>query len=251
MNEASHIVKSFDGDLDYLNSEITNMGELVIQQLEKALKSVVDSDPQLANEVIESDPEIDAIEHSIDTFAIRTIALRQPVASDLRAVIAALKVSSHLERIADYATNIAKRALSLSEIKYTPAIGKAVPRLMRLAQDMIKDILKAYIQRDDVQAKEVWERDVELDEMYMSFLRELLTYMMEEPRNINACTQFLFIAKNIERIGDHATNIAELVHYLISGHQFEEPRPKGERDQMGQLLETNFGGSRPLSPAES
>ncbi len=231
MTESSHIVKSFDLDLEHLNSEITNMGELVIQQLENALKAVVSNDSALAHQVIDKDPEIDEIEHSIDTFAIRTIALRQPVASDLRAVISALKVSSHLERIADYATNIAKRALSLSEVKYTPSIGSAVPRLMRLAQDMIKDVLHAYINRDDTKAKEVWERDVELDEMYMSFLRELLTYMMEDPRNINACTQFLFIAKNIERIGDHATNIAELVHYLISGHAFDEPRPKGEGEQ--------------------
>lgn len=227
MGEKSHIVKAFDADLDHLNSEITNMGELVIQQLENALQSVVKNDSALANAVIDKDPEIDQIEHNIDTFAIRTIALRQPVASDLRAVISALKVSSHLERIADYASNIAKRSISLSEVKYSSSIGNAVPRLMRLAQDMIKDVLHAYINRDDLKAKEVWQRDVELDEMYMSFLRELLTYMMEDPRNISACTQFLFIAKNIERIGDHATNIAELVHYLISGHAFEEPRPKG------------------------
>jgi phosphate transport system protein len=232
MTETSHIVKSFDSDLEHLNSEIINMGELVIQQLEKALKAVVANDADLANDVIDSDPEIDEIEHNIDTFAIRTIALRQPVARDLRAVIAALKVSSHLERIADYAVNIARRGISLSELKHSPAIGKTVPRLMRLAQDMIKDVLTAYINRDDVKAKEVWERDVDLDEMYMSFLRELLTYMMEEPRNISACTQFLFIAKNIERIGDHATNIAELVHYLISGHAFEEPRPKGESEVL-------------------
>jgi phosphate transport system protein len=233
MTETSHIVKSFDLDLEHLNSEITNMGELVIKQLEMALQSVVKSDAALAQEVIDHDPSIDAIEHNIDTFAIRTIALRQPVASDLRAVISALKVSSHLERIADYATNVAKRAMTLSELKYSSSIGNAVPRLMRLAQDMIKDVLNAYISRDDLKAKEVWSRDVELDEMYMSFLRELLTYMMEDPRNITACTQFLFIAKNIERIGDHATNIAELVHYLISGHAFEEPRPKGEHEQMG------------------
>lgn len=231
MTESSHIVKSFDMDLEHLNSEIAGMGELVIRQMEKSLTSVVDQDIALANQVIESDPEIDAIEHSIDSFAIRIIALRQPVAQDLRAVISALKVSSHLERIADYATNIAKRGLSLSEVKYPPAIGKAVPRLMRLAQEMIRDVLNAYINRDDKEAKAVWERDAELDEMYMSFLRELLTYMMEEPRNISACTQFLFIAKNIERIGDHATNIAELVHYMISGHQFEEPRRKGEGEQ--------------------
>lgn len=228
MSESSHIVKSFDSDLEHLNSEILSMGELVIQQMEKALRSVVKNDSELAREVIEKDPEIDLIEHNIDTFAIRTIALRQPVASDLRAVISALKVSSHLERIADYTANIAKRAVSLSEISYATSLGSAVPRLMRLAQEMIQDVLDAFMQRDDPKAKEVWNRDAELDDMYLSFLRELLTYMMEDPRNINACTQFLFIAKNIERIGDHATNIAELVHYLISGHIYEEPRPKVE-----------------------
>lgn len=230
MGESSHIVKSFDSDLEHLNSQILHMGEMVIQQMDKVLKSVVENNPDLAHAVIEKDPEIDFIEHSIDTFAIRTIALRQPVASDLRAVISALKVSSHLERIADYATNIAKRAITLSEISYTSSLGSPVTRLMRLAQVMIKDVIEAYMQRNDVKAKEVWLRDAELDEMYMSYLRELLTYMMEDPRNINACTQFLFIAKNIERIGDHVTNVAELVHYLISGHIFEEPRPKGDSD---------------------
>ncbi|MBP6985866.1 MAG: phosphate signaling complex protein PhoU [Alphaproteobacteria bacterium] len=230
MGESSHIVKSFDSDLEHLNSQILHMGEMVIQQMDKVLKSVVENNPDLAHEVIEKDPEIDFIEHSIDTFAIRTIALRQPVASDLRAVISALKVSSHLERIADYATNIAKRAITLSEVSYSSSLGSPVTRLMRLAQAMIKDVIEAYMQRNDVKAKEVWLRDAELDEMYMSYLRELLTYMMEDPRNINACTQFLFIAKNIERIGDHVTNVAELVHYLISGHIFEEPRPKGDSD---------------------
>lgn len=230
MSSTEHIVKSFDGDLRHLNEQIESMGQLVISQIEQALTALTERNVSLAKAIIARDPEIDAIEHDIDTFAIRTIALRQPVARDLRAVIAALKVSSHLERIADYASNIAKRAIGLTEVHQIPPVGGTVPRLIRHALEMIKDVLAAYISLDDKQATEVWQRDAELDEMYMSFMRELLTYMLEDPRNISACSQYIFVAKNIERIGDHATNIAELVHYLVSGHPFATPRPKGEHE---------------------
>lgn len=231
MSTTEHIVKSFDGDLKHLHDQIESMGKLVISQIEKALTAVTEMNITLAKAIIAKDPEIDAIEHEIDTFAIRTIALRQPVARDLRAVIASLKVSSHLERIADYATNIAKRGISLSEVSQIPPVGSAVPRLIRHAQGMIEDVLTAYVTLDDAKATAVWTRDAELDEMYMSFMRELLTYMMEDPRNISACSQLLFVAKNIERMGDHATNIAELVHYLVSGQLYSTPRPKGEGEQ--------------------
>lgn len=231
MNETAHIVKSFDGDLKHLNDQIVDMGKLVIQQIEDAVTSITDLNIDLANKVVQKDPEIDNIEHEIDSFAIRTIALRQPVARDLRAVIAALKVSSHLERIADYATNIAKRTATVAESRNFSTDGQAVPRMIRHAIEMIQEVLEAYVNQDDKKAESVWKRDVELDQMYMGYVRELLTYMMEDPRNISACTQFLFIAKNIERIGDHTTNIAELVHYLISGHAFDHPRPKGKGEQ--------------------
>jgi len=227
MNMSQHIVKSFDQDLDHLNAQIATMGQLVVTQIEKSIEAVINRDEELASKVILGDQQIDQLEHEIDDFAVRTIALRQPVAGDLRTVIAALKVATHLERTADYANNIAKRAISLVDMSKIPSI-QTVPQMTKFAQTMIEDVLQAYIKRDDSQALAVWKRDIDLDEMYMGFLRELLTYMMEDPRNISPCTQLLFVAKNIERIGDQATNIAEMVHYQVFGKPFEEPRPKGK-----------------------
>lgn len=226
---SDHIVKSYDKDLNYLNHQITDMGNLVISQLQAAIQAVMTQDCDIAAAVIDKDPMVDAFENEIDTVAVRTIALRQPVAGDLRSVITALKISSHLERIADYAANISRRAISLSKVTKSPPMSP-VPRMALVAEGMINDVLSAYTTRDNEKALDVWKRDAELDEMYVSFLRELLTYMMEDPRNISPCTQLLFIAKNIERIGDHATNIAEMVHYLVSGELFEEPRLRGNRD---------------------
>lgn len=226
---SDHIVKSYDKDLNYLNHQITDMGNLVISQLQAAIQAVMTQDCDIAAAVIDKDPMVDAFENEIDTVAVRTIALRQPVAGDLRSVITALKISSHLERIADYAANISRRAISLSKVTKSPPMSP-VPRMALVAEGMINDVLNAYTTRDNEKALDVWKRDAELDEMYVSFLRELLTYMMEDPRNISPCTQLLFIAKNIERIGDHATNIAEMVHYLVSGELFEEPRLRGNRD---------------------
>jgi phosphate transport system protein len=226
---SNHIVKSYDKDLNYLNHQITDMGQLVISQLKAAIQAVMNRDIVIATAVIEKDPMVDAFENEIDTVAVRTIALRQPVAGDLRSVIAALKISSHLERIADYAANISRRAISLSDVTKFPPMSP-VPRMALVAEGMINDVLNAYTTRDDDKALAVWQRDAELDDMYVSFLRELLTYMMEDPRNIGPCTQLLFVAKNIERIGDHATNIAEMVHYMVSGLPFKEPRPIGNRN---------------------
>ncbi len=223
---SKHIVQSYDKDLSYLNNQIAEMGQLVTTQLVNAVDAVVNGDNALAQKVIAGDPKVDKLEHKIDDFAIRMIALRQPMAEDLRAIIAAIKVSSHLERMADYAKNIARRFLALSKMSQIPSIN-VMRRMTEMAVEMIKDVVDAYIERDDEQAYAIWQRDVNLDEMYISFLRELLTYMMEDPRNIGASTELLFIAKNIERIGDHSTNIAEMVHYQIYGVPFEEPRPKG------------------------
>ncbi|MGB0935565.1 MAG: phosphate signaling complex protein PhoU [Alphaproteobacteria bacterium] len=228
---AGHIVKSFDDDLSHLKGQIREMGILVNQQLERVLEVLAKRDKELAQIVIDSDPEIDELEQEIDDFAVRIIALRQPVGRDLRRVVSSLKVSSHLERIADYATNIAKRTQTLPDITKVPGIG-AIPRMIKTAQQMIIDVVEAYLSKDDEKAVEVWNRDVELDDMYMSFLREMLTYMMEDPRNITICTQLLFMAKNIERAGDHATNIAELVNYLVHGKNFEDARPKGKHEDI-------------------
>ncbi|KAB2835847.1 MAG: phosphate signaling complex protein PhoU [Caedimonadaceae bacterium] len=221
-----HIVKSYDEDLKFLNDKIKDMGKMAVNQLKRAIEAIVERNATLALQIIETDPLIDKIEHEIDTFAIRMIALRQPVAKDLRHVVSALKVSSHLERLADYATNIARRAITLSGMPHNLSMH-VISRMADLVQGMIKDVLQAYATGDDKKAHQVWNGDKEVDEMYLSYLRELLTYMMEDPRNIGPCTELLFVAKNLERMGDHATNIAELVHYFNYGEPFKDPRPKG------------------------
>ncbi len=224
---SNHIVKSYDEDLKYLSHQISMMGELAIAQLNNAIRAVLDRDSAFALKVIDKDPTIDQIEHDIDAFAIRMIALRQPVAKDLRNIISALKVSNHLERIADYATNIARRSLSIAGLPKIPSID-GLPRMTEMAASMINDVVFAYIKGDDKQALKVWRRDQELDEKYIDYLHSLLAHMAEDPHNMNVYTQLLFVAKNIERIGDHTTNIAEMVYYLVRGIPFAEPRPKGD-----------------------
>lgn len=221
-----HIVKSYDEDLKFLNDKIKDMGKMAVSQLKRAIDAIIERNTSLALQIIETDPLIDQIEHEIDTFAIRMIALRQPVAKDLRHVVSALKVSSHIERIADYSTNIARRAITLATMPHTLSLH-VISRMADLVQTMIKDVVQAYATGDDKKAHQVWNGDSEVDEMYLSYLRELLTYMMEDPRNIGPCTELLFVAKNLERIGDHATNIAESVHYFNYGEPFKDPRPKG------------------------
>lgn len=220
-----HIVKSYDEDLRNLNVHITKMAEMTLVQLDKAIEAIISGQLTLAQEVITSDPQIDALEHEIDGLAVRMIALRQPVAQDLRSILTALKVSSHLERIADYATNIARRAINLTNLQgiHSPT---ALKRMIDMTKEMIRDVVTAYTSLNVDMAMSVWRRDLEVDEMYTSYFRELLTYMMEDPRSISACTQLLFAAKNIERVGDHATNIAEMVYYLVHGRPVTEFRHK-------------------------
>lgn len=222
-----HIVKSYDEDLKNLNEKLTKMGQLTVLQLERSVQALIERDPSLAAQVIAQDPEIDALEHEIDSFAIRTIALRQPVAKDLRNIVAALKIASHLERIADYARNISRRSLDLNNMPQVQGM-KALSRLVQITVTMIQDVLTAYETGDLALAMKIWEKDQEVDEMYTSYLRELLTYMMEDNRQIGACTQLLFAAKNIERAGDHAANIAEIVHYYVEGTPFKDPRSHGD-----------------------
>jgi phosphate transport system protein len=236
---SEHTVKSYDDELKNLNQTIAQMGGLAEAQLQSAIEALVRRDSDLAAQVVQSDARIDELEHQISIMAVRMLALRQPMAQDLREVVAALKISSDLERIGDYAANVAKRAIALS---HTPPIQPAngIPRMARLAQQIIKDVLDAYIEHDADKALEVWQRDEEVDEMYTSLFRELLTYMMEDPRNISPCTHLLFIAKNIERIGDHATNIAETIHFLVLGRPIEALRPKGDN--------TSFSVVEPPAP---
>jgi phosphate transport system protein len=158
---------------------------------------------------------------------VRMLALRQPMAQDLREVVAAIKIASDIERIGDYAKNIAKRAIVLSTHAPLKPVA-SIPRMSQLALQIIKDVLDAYIEKDAEGARAAWRRDEEVDEMYNSVFREMLTYMMEDPRNIGPCTHLLFIAKNIERIGDHATNVAEIVYFLVHGRSLDEERPKGD-----------------------
>lgn len=223
---SEHIVSSYDNDLNYLNSRIKDMGDIVKSQLEKAAEAITSNNKELAKSVVKGDPKVDELERDIDTYAIRMIALRQPLASDLRAVVASLKVSSHLERIADYAANISRRTAAMENVSDKISL-RPINRISAMAIAMIDDVLNSFINRDDDLATDVWKRDADLDCMYTGYVRELLTYMMEDPRNIGTCTELLFVAKNLERIGDHATNIAEMTHYLIHGAPFKEPRIKG------------------------
>ncbi|MFI4988358.1 MAG: phosphate signaling complex protein PhoU [Alphaproteobacteria bacterium] len=228
---AEHIVKAYDQELDQLNNTIAQMGGLAEIQLANAIAAVVQRDSELAVETVEADTRIDALEHEVQDQVVRLLALRQPMARDLRNIVAALKISSDLERIGDYATNVAKRAIVLSQTQAVrPAY--AVPRMGAIAQTLIKDVLDAFAERNTEKALKVWRSDEELDDMYSGLFRELLTYMMEDPRNITPSTHLLFIAKNIERIGDHATNIAETVHFLVEGGPFREHRPKGDNSSF-------------------
>ena len=221
-----HIVTAYDEELKQLHALIGRMGGLVETQLEGAVQAVLKRDPDLAQRIRQGDKEIDRLEHDADAMALRLIALRQPMAVDLRNTIAALKIAADLERFGDYAKNVAKRAIAISQMPHIPSPG--LDRMARLVQAMIKDVLDAYLENDTDKAIAVWNQDVEVDQLYNSLFRELLTYMMEDPRNITGCTHLLFIAKNIERMGDHATNIAETVHYQVKGVELPDDRPKGE-----------------------
>jgi phosphate transport system protein len=222
-----HTVRSFDEQLKRLNESIARMGGLVEAELAAAIQAFQRRDAELAERTVASDREVDAMERAIDEQAIQVLALRQPMASDLRVVVGSLRIAGDLERIADYAKNVAKRTLALNQV---PAVRLAasIPRMGRLVQQIIKEVLDAYVERDADKAHAAWSRDEEVDGMYNSLFRELLTYMMEDPRNITPCTHILFIAKNIERMGDHATNIAETIYFVVHGVPMLETRPKGD-----------------------
>jgi phosphate transport system protein len=228
---AEHIIKSYDEELARLSKLIVEMGGLAESQLAAAIEAVAQRDSELALRVVEADAKVDELEREADNLAIRLLALRQPMARDLREILVALKISSDLERIGDYAANVAKRSIALAQTSpIQPA--HALPRMARLALLLIKDVIDAYVDRDAEKALAVWRRDEELDEMYASLFREFLTYMMEDPRNIGGYTHLLFMAKNIERIGDHATNIAENLYYMVHGTPLTAARPKGDKSSL-------------------
>ncbi len=222
-----HIVKSYDEELNRMTGVIAQMGGLVEQQISASVAALVRRDTERAAEIVAIDRRIDMLEDEVEQLALRLLALRHPVAFDLRQVTTALKIASDLERMGDYAANVAKRTITLSKLEpIRPSFQ--IPRIAELVQGMVKDVLDAFVDRDVEKALSVWRRDEDVDAIYNSLFRELHTYMMEDPRHITPCTHMLFIAKNLERIGDHATNVAEQVNFLVRGKTVEEERPKGD-----------------------
>jgi len=226
---STHIVSSFEDDLRTLSRTIAEMGGHAEQLVERSISALLRADPDLAREVIESDKRVDELQRIVEERAVLLIARRQPLAQDLRETVAAMRISSDLERIADLGKNIARRALAIQSETFSQKVRIGVEHLAELGLRQVKKVLDSYATHDLQTAREVCRRDEEIDAVYTSLFRQLLTYMMEDPRNISMCTHLLFCAKNIERIGDHATNIAETVHYMITGEQWSEPRQSSTR----------------------
>ncbi|HXA23545.1 MAG TPA: phosphate signaling complex protein PhoU [Acetobacteraceae bacterium] len=222
-----HVVKSYDQELKRLRSMITQMGGIVETQVALAAEAIMHRDAAAAARAVEEDPKVDALEREVETFVIRLLALRQPVAGDLRQIVAALKITGDIERIGDYAANVAKRSIVLAEFSL-PYSLTGLAHMARLVQQQLKSVIDAFGDNDADKAMEVWRSDQVVDDIYNAIFRELITYMMEDPRNITPCTHLLFIAKNLERIGDHATNVAETVYYAVKGESLPESRPKGD-----------------------
>lgn len=222
-----HTVKSFSEQLETLSSTVAQMGGLCEAQLADAIDAIVKRDTALAEQVVAGDRRVDLLQVQAENQAIKLLALRQPLAVDLRETLAAIKCAGELERIGDMAKNIAKRAIVLNReppIRLTQGLA----RMGRQALSQLKMVLDAFSDRDPTAAQTVWRQDGEVDEIYNSLFRELLTYMMEDPRTIGLCTHLLFVAKNLERIGDHATNIAEVVYHMVKGEQLDADRPKAD-----------------------
>ncbi len=232
-----HIVTSFDEELSRLSDLLSRMGGLAESQLESSIEALQKRDSSLAESAIANDRRIDELHVEVDELAIRLLALRQPMATDLRHIVTALKVAPIVERIGDYSKNVAKRTIALNQMPPVKPLF-TIPRMGRMVREMTKDVLDAFSNKDVAMAREVWVRDKEVDDMYDSLFRELLTYMMEDARNITACTHLLFVARNIERIGDLATNIAELIHYQVEGVALDEDRPKADESSIA-VVEPN------------
>ncbi|HEY1934674.1 MAG TPA: phosphate signaling complex protein PhoU [Acetobacteraceae bacterium] len=222
-----HVVKSYDLQLKRLRNFLTEMGGIVESQVALAAQAIVNRDAAAATRAVEADPRVDALEREAEQFVIGLLALRQPVAGDLRQIVAALKITGELERIGDYAANVAKRSIVLAQFAMPLSLA-GLAHMATLVQEHLKTIIDAIADNDADKAVDVWRSDQIVDDMYNAIFRELITYMMEDPRNITPCTHLLFIAKNLERIGDHATNIAEMVYYAVTGEVLPDTRPKGD-----------------------
>ena len=222
-----HIVRSYDTDLEGIRRSLAEMGGMAERMLGDSTVALVRRDTALAQKIISADQRLDNLQREVEEKAVLTIARRQPLAQDLRELISAIRLASDIERVGDLAKNIAKRAVAIAgqfQPPHRAVVG--LEHISRLVQAQLKDVLDAYAATNEQKALEVWRRDDEIDALYTSLFRELLTYMMEDPRNITFCTHLLFCAKNIERIGDHTTNIAETIHYLVTGDSLDVNRPK-------------------------
>jgi phosphate transport system protein len=231
-----HTAKAFDADLQEITRKVAEMGGLAERQIGDAIQALVDRDTELAERVITTDPTVDALQHEIEEKAILTIARRQPMAVDLREIVGAMRVCNDLERIGDHAKHIGKRVVALEDDSYPQKLIRGVAHMGALVAALLKQVLDAYASRDLQAALAVWNGDEEVDALCTSLYRELITYMMEDPRNITFCMHLMFCAKDIERIGDHATNIAETVYFMIEGRLITDQRPKGDS--------TNFGATQ-------
>src|SRR5262245_33598894 len=238
---SEHTAKAFDVDLQDITRKVAEMGGLAEKEIADSIDALVKRDAALAQRVMAIDLTTDALQREIEEKAILTIARRQPMAVDLRDIVAAMRVSNDLERVGDLAKNIAKRVVALNGDFPPQKLIRGVEHFAELVLTQLKLVLDSYAQRDTAKAMAVWRGDDKVDAMYTSLFRELLTYMMEDPRNITFCTHLLFCAKNIERMGDHATNIAETVYYMVEGRPLVDERPKGDTTNIAPV--PRFGSS--------
>ncbi len=230
-----HTAKAFDADLQELSRMVAEMGGLTEKQIADAVDALARRNSERAQQIVRADLSIDALQREIEDKAVLTIARRQPMAVDLRELLGALRLCNDLERIGDLAKNIAKRVLVLDIQVHSSQVIRGVQHMGALVLAQLKQVLDSYAGRDLEKALAVWNGDEQIDAMCTSIFRELLTYMMEDPRNITSCIHLMFCAKNIERMGDHATNIAETVYYMIEGRSIPDPRPKGDTTTFGEL----------------
>jgi phosphate transport system protein len=235
---SDHIVKAYDDDLAALKSMLSQMGGIAEEQLAKSIEALLRRDTKLADEVISNDGKLDEMEIAIEEKAVLTIAKRQPMAKDLRNIMVAIRIAADIERIGDLAKNVAKRAHAIYDT-IPPRLTKGLQRMGELSQAQLQQVLNAFAVNDANKAMDVWRHDEDIDALYNSIFRELLTYMMEDPRMIGSCTHLLFATKNIERIGDHATNIAENIYYLVNGEMLKEQRPKKDQTSVTQFSAIN------------
>ncbi len=236
-----HTVKAYDRELDTIERLIAEMGGIAEKMVVDAVDALASADTVLAHQIVSTDARLDAMQREVEDLAVMTIARRQPVSIDLRELIGAIRVAGDLERVGDLAKNIAKRTIKIGAQSRVPRAMVGLKHMNEVATELMKDVLDAYAQRDAERAREVWERDIDLDALEDSVFRDLLTHMMEDPRNISFCAHLLFCSKNIERIGDHATNIAETVVYLVTGRPMPSERPRGR--QEADIAVEGAGGS--------